>query len=328
MNKKTEEFRKKVVENFIEVLEKEPLNWKKGWNNIIVPFNAVSKNDYNGINRFMLTIISLKRGYSDPRFLTFNQVKQMGLKLSDAKGRGIPVEFWFMKHKETRKGVSWDVFNKLNKEEKDEYVLDSWIHYVFNASHVEGIEPYQNKNEVSKINKNALIEKTATNMKLVINEVPTSNSCFYVPYLDCIKIPPRNTFDNEQVYVSSLLHEMAHATGHENRLNRQIKNEMGSEAYAIEELRAEIASCLLSNSFDIELDDSLLENHQAYVQHWIRSLKNKPAILFEAIKEAEKIADYIDYHAGLIDKTKYEVAVKSNDLKKNKKQINEIEISR
>ena len=36
-----------------------------------------------------------------------------------------------------------------------------------------------------------------------------------------------------------------------------------------------------------------MENHEAYVQDWIGVLENNPNELFAAIKDAEKISDYL-----------------------------------
>jgi hypothetical protein len=65
------------------------------------------------------------------------------------------------------------------------------------------------------------------------------------------------------------------------------------ERYAIEELRAEIASTFVSAEIGMEMPDSVVENHTAYVQHWLAAIKQDPNVLFSAIKEADKIADYM-----------------------------------
>ena len=106
-------------------------------------------------------------------------------------------------------------------------------------------------------------------------------------------------------------HELAHSTGHPDRLNRSIKNIFSSEDYAFEELIAEMTSCFmaLETVSPESLDESNLckytENHKAYVQSWAQSIKDKPDILFKAIKEAEHAADYMDMKAGLLSHLDY-----------------------
>lgn len=67
----------------------------------------------------------------------------------------------------------------------------------------------------------------------------------------------------------------------------------GSEEYAREELRVEIAVSLIACDYGLPASESNTNNHLAYVQSWIETLKNKPDELFKAIKDAEQIAEYI-----------------------------------
>lgn len=94
--------------------------------------------------------------------------------------------------------------------------------------------------------------------------------------------------------MATLLHEAAHATGHESRLNRDMEGAFGSPEYAKEELRAEIASAFTAQILRIDYSQNdYMENHEAYVQNWISVLENEPNELFAAIKDAEKISDYL-----------------------------------
>lgn len=303
MNKKSENFRKQLAEEFISVLEKEPLTWHKGWNNLQgVPFNGSSGHCYKGINRFKLQMISRLRGYDDPRFYTFKQIAKENWKMIDAKGKGIPVEYWFMVDRKTHKGISWQKYYQLEPEEKEQYVLRSTITYVFNAKHIDGLKPYE-KNTVIRDDITLLntISKASQNMKIDIHEMENSDRAYYTPDLDIIVMPPKDSFESMYEYSSTLLHEMAHSTMHSSRLDRKEVR----ISYAIEELRAEISSCFMSNEFGIEMSEKNMENHLAYVQSWISQIKEKPEALVCAIKDANKIANYIEYNAELLNEKEY-----------------------
>ena len=97
---------------------------------------------------------------------------------------------------------------------------------------------------------------------------------------------------SEEMFLSSLWHEMAHSTGHESRLNRQIKNGFGTELYAKEELRAEIASLMMCSKLGIEAGE-MNENHIAYIDSWIKDIKDKPSEIFKACADAEKICEWL-----------------------------------
>ena len=121
----------------------------------------------------------------------------------------------------------------------------------------------------------------------------------YIPDLDEIHMPQKSLFANEYAFAATLLHEMAHASGAEHRMNRDLSGGFGSEKYAIEELRAEIASAFMANEFGINMPDSLLDDHKAYVQSWAKAISNDKNILISAIFDAEKIADYVEDKAEL-----------------------------
>lgn len=310
MNKKSENFRKEIAEEFISVLESEPLKWQQQWNNLnAVPFNGSSGYCYKGINRFYLQLMSIKRGYDDPRFLTFKQIKDKGWHLVDAKGKGLKVEYWFMVDRKTHKGITWKAYELLTREEKEQYVLRSTISYVFNAKHIDGIPPYEKQiiihDDITLLNS---IQKASKNMNIEINEIENNDKAFYSPNLDIIVMPPKNTFYSMYDYTSTLLHEMGHSTMHPTRLDRKEafeSNPFDIEAYAIEELRAEIASCFMANEFGIVMNEDHMKNHLAYVQSWIKNIREKPEVLVSAIKDAGEIANYIEYNAELINEKEY-----------------------
>lgn len=116
---------------------------------------------------------------------------------------------------------------------------------------------------------------------------------FYSPELDAVITPPKERFKDEAAYFKTLLHELSHATGHANRLNRDLSGEPGSMSYAKEELRADIGAAFLMADFGLEFDESHVQNHLAYIQSWAEVLKNDKNVLLEAVKDAEMINDYI-----------------------------------
>ena len=139
------------------------------------------------------------------------------------------------------------------------------------------------------------VEKMQTlieNMGVGYEEVMQDKS-FYSPELDAVITPPKERFKDEAAYFKTLLHELSHATGHANRLNRDLSGEPGSMSHAKEELRADIGAAFLMADFGLEFDESHVQNHLAYIQSWAEVLKNDKNVLLEAVKDAEMINDYI-----------------------------------
>ena len=116
----------------------------------------------------------------------------------------------------------------------------------------------------------------------------------------CSSLP--QYFDSPYAYDSTALHELAHATGAAHRLNRNIKNVFGTEDYAYEELIAEISSCFMSANLQLEQSNEHIENHKAYVQSWIETIREKPESLVKAVQQAEKVDSYMEYKAELLTK--------------------------
>jgi antirestriction protein ArdC len=113
----------------------------------------------------------------------------------------------------------------------------------------------------------------------------------YVPDLDRISMPAPEAFTTREAMVATWAHEQAHSTGHSSRLDRQISNSPGSQAYAREELVAELAAVLITYRLQIGCQ---LENHASYLSHWAQLLKDGgPRVLFQVLSDSRKAADLI-----------------------------------
>lgn len=83
---------------------------------------------------------------------------------------------------------------------------------------------------------------------------------------------------------------MSHATGHPTRLNRPLGGMFGSEAYAKEELRAEIGALFTEADLGISLKGEHYEDHSDYLRSWIGVLQNDYNEFFRACADAEQIS--------------------------------------
>jgi len=122
----------------------------------------------------------------------------------------------------------------------------------------------------------------------------SGNRAFYSPSLDYIQLPNKTSFNNEAGYYGTLFHELAHATGHANRLGRKSILEpsyFGSHEYSKEELVAEMAAAFICGHACIE--NMTIENSAAYINGWLKALKNDKTLLVHAAGQAQKAADYI-----------------------------------
>jgi antirestriction protein ArdC len=111
----------------------------------------------------------------------------------------------------------------------------------------------------------------------------------YVPSQDVIRMPIPGDFAYAGGYYATLLHELAHWTSAPSRCNRQLGKRFGDDAYAAEELIAELGSAFLCAHCRI---DGCLQ-HAAYLDHWLRVLRSDKRAIFTASAAAQKAADYV-----------------------------------
>lgn len=160
--------------------------------------------------------------------------------------------------------------------------------WVFHASQIDGLPP------VKTMEPRPLDERIAEAQKIVDQMgVPISHGgdrAYYSPGADRIQMPERLAFETDGDYMSVLLHENAHATGHPSRLNRKFGERFGDANYALEELRAEMASFDMCRRLGVPFDP---KDHVAYVNQWIKALEEDPKEIMRAATDVEKIMTYL-----------------------------------
>lgn len=297
--------RKLIVDEVLKNLEEGTGLWNAGWNMPRVPESAISKKQYHGVNNFCLSLVAMARGYSDHRWATFKQMEEKGwsFKTDDegnslGKGAGVSIEYFELLDKETGKRLDRSVFNGMTAEEKDEYFSKNVrpirkYYRVFNGDVINGI-PALEKAEINPMERVERVEGlldywNENEAKIVYG----GNQAFYRNSTDEIHLPNRETFFSMQEFYSTALHELGHSTGHKSRLNRDLANTFGSSDYALEELRAEIASMFMEQDMEIEVDAEHKRNNTAYIAAWKKEIKDNPNALFTAITDADKIAKYV-----------------------------------
>ena len=288
----TKEFRKSVADMFVKGLSEEGLNWKQGWATTGELRNAVSNRHYRGLNEFYLKLVSMVHGYKDPRWMTFNQIRDEGYHLEKGS-KGAKVEYWFPFDTIKKKGVSFEEKERLineGKRKNEDFSLIAKYYTVFNGDNISGlpeIELPKNEIEPSKV-----LEQISKGMKVEIYN-DGEDRAFYRPSTDDIHLPLPEVFSSDNEYNAVAFHELGHATGHESRLNRDQSGVFGTSAYAKEELVAEITSAFMAETTGISLEDMNMENHKAYVNGWIASIEDDPEYLMKAISQAHDAADYM-----------------------------------
>ena len=297
--------RKQLVDQVLANLEKGNLFWTQGWVAAGAPESAVTGKKYRGINNLYLSLVAMAENYGDNRWATFRQMEEKGWTFKKdeeghtlGKGKSVSVEYYEMRDKETKRRFDRSVLDGMTFDEQREYMDKNvyWLrkfYRVFNCSLMDGVPA----KEMPMIDVNDRIEKAeaildywnANESKIVYG----GSQAFYRLSTDEVHLPEREKFKSTQSFYDTALHEIGHSTGHESRLNRDLSGGFGSQSYAMEELRAEIASIFMAQDLGIEPSEDRLQNNAAYIQSWKDEIKENPNALFTAIADADKIARYV-----------------------------------
>lgn len=268
-----------ITNRIIEQLEDGIIPWHKPWSGVVSgAYNRVSKKPYSLLNQMLLK--------HDGEYATYKQWKDLGGTVRKGEKSEIVVFWKILNVEETKDG----------KVEKKSIPLLKYIN-VFHVSQVDGVEPKEIKAVEHKPIEEAekIKNEYAKRENLLIKEV-LSDRAFYSPVKDFIQVPCKEQYEDILEFYSTSFHEMVHSTGHKNRLKRLDCTmkfaSFGSEDYSKEELIAEIGSAFLMNHIGIE-STKTFKNSTAYIQSWLRVLKNDNRFIVSASSKAEKAVKYI-----------------------------------
>lgn len=283
-------FHEELAAKLIEQLEQGVAPWQRPWKtgeiSNSLPFNPTTGKRYKGVNA--LNLLSADR--ADPRWLTYNQARAIDAQVRKGE-KATVIQYWqFTEEKTSRDENGRPKVDDEGRELKEHVKLQRprmFMAAVFNGEQVDGLPPLVVERPSWDPIERA--EQILQRSEAVIQHSDRPRA-FYSSAVDAIHMPDRALFPEASGYYSTALHELGHWTGHESRLARDLSNPFGSEAYAREELRAEIASMILGRELGIGHNP---DNHVAYVQSWIEVLKNDPMEIFRAAADAEKIHEYV-----------------------------------
>ena len=283
-------FHEIVAEKLIKQLEAGTAPWQRPWNpgeaSTFLPYNPITDNRYKGINALVL----LSQNRDDQRWMTYKQATDAGAQVRKGE-KGTGIQYWkFVDEHNKKDDTGKPLVDTQGKPVKETVKLERprvFFATVFNAEQIEGLPPIQRQAQTWNPLERAEALLTAGGVPIYYNG---KGRAFYRPLTDSIHLPDRDKFPSAENFYATALHELGHSTGHPDRLNRDLSHPFGSEGYAKEELRAEIASMILGDELGIGHDSN---QHAAYVGSWIKALKEDPLEIFRAAADAEKIQAYV-----------------------------------
>lgn len=304
-------------------------DWQKPWfteGALSWPRNLTGRR-YNGGNALMLMLHAEKEGYKLPVWCTFNAIQKV-LNPERKEGeqqepvhvmkgeKSFPVFLttFTVVHKETKTKIPYDDYKKLSHDEQKEYNVypKNQVFSVFNVAqtNLQQVRPelYAKLEEQCNIKKptvdeafsfpavDAMIEHNAWVCPI---KPQHQDQAYYSISKDIIVVPEKEQFPVPENFYGTLLHEMTHSTGSQDRLNRLKASTFGDKDYAREELVAELGSALVCQQNGIQ--KGLKDDSAAYLKAWLDSLSESPDFIRTVMSDVEKASSVISHRVEEIN---------------------------
>lgn len=243
---------------------------------------------YRGINVLMLWIARSAHGFTSNNWMTYKQSQELGGQVQSGSKGSLVIKYGTFQPS----GANQDAASKSSTDADPAQIPYVRGYKVFNVNQIDNlpaqfypiIEPL-----TADFRSMGRVEQLIDTLGAEIAWDRSRAS--YDRNDDNIQMPPRGSFRNEIECYSTLLHEVAHWTGAKRRLDRQLSGRFGKEAYAMEELIAEMSAAFLCGALGVEHEPG--DNTASYIAIWVMVLKGDTRAIVSAAAKAQEVADYI-----------------------------------
>ena len=293
----TDEYHQQFAERIIRALKERTAPWQKAWQpgERVLPHDFSSGRDYRGGNALYLAMTAFDYGYADPRWGGWRQIREAGGYVRKGE-RGTPIMYVDWRQRRTAGDEDGNPVldgkgrAKLEWVQRDRPLVK--LRYVFNVEQTEGLELRSLQVAAPEWEGLERAEALMRNSGIRVDHV-ADDRAYYNFFENRVVLPERSQFPSQSAYAHTALHELGHATGHPTRMNRPTfvnRGGFGSETYAREELRAEIAAMMTGERLGVGHEP---RHGTAYVSLWIKVLENEPKEMRAAAVDAQRISDWL-----------------------------------
>jgi antirestriction protein ArdC len=278
-----------VTNRIIAAMEQGTAPWIAPWVTSpeqALPANLSSGHRYRGINVLLLNMVQMANAYPLNRWLTFQQARALGGHVRRGQS-GTEVVFFKMLEVDGDRVYACAPAANDGPRHKVVPLLRSFT--VFNAAQVDDLPQALTAPPATSeaFDSNAAAEAVLMACGATIRH--GGDRAFYRPSDDMICLPNKEAFVSPSRYYSVALHEATHWSGHPSRCNRVLLGRQHIEAYAFEELVAELGSAFLCSHVGISNE----LHHASYLSHWLTALRSDKKLIFAAASLAQKAADFL-----------------------------------
>ena len=277
-----------ITSKIIGELEAGRVPWVQPWGTqatkaqLALPRNATTGRPYSGINVLILWGAVIERGFAGQSWLTFRQAQSIGGHVRKGE-RGVTVVY-------ADRFVPSDERQRARETGEDAQAIPFLKRFtVFNVDQCDGLPediattaPLPPPGTIEPAVE-AVIANSGVDFRI------GGDRAFYAPSEDFVQVPPPAAFFEPINWHRTALHELAHASGHPARLNRDLSGRFGSGKYAFEELIAEIAAAFSCAALGIVPT----VRHADYIGAWLDVLREDNRAIVRAASQASRVADYL-----------------------------------
>ncbi|EQB05106.1 ArdC family protein [Sphingobium baderi] len=240
---------------------------------------------YAGINTLYLWALGDAQGYRSRYWMTRRQAQALGGDVRRGEAGAVSVYYSTFRKQETNPDTGRSVDRNIR-------FLRHYI--VFNADQIDGLPAHFHS--VDAPEQPIALSRRQTQIDRFFEAIPAlvrhgGSQAYFTPTFDYIQLPSRSAFQTMDHYASTRCHETIHWSGHADRLARTFGKRFGDNAYAFEELVAEIGAGLCCA--DLGLPNVLHEGHASYVGHWLNILRGDKSAIIHAAAKAEQAFAYL-----------------------------------
>lgn len=273
-----------VTDSIVAMLEGGVKPWAPQWSSEgcgvpAVPTRANGE-AYRGLNILLLWGAAEMKGYRSQTWMTFKQAKELGGCVRKGE-KATPVVYW----------GRFDPKGENGEDGEEKGVLFAKGYSVFNVEQIDGLPDsyFENGAALPEGERIAAADQWAVAIGADIRH--GGSKAFFAPSGDYVQMPPLGVFFEPEAYYSTLAHELTHWSGHKDRLAREFGKRFGSQAYAFEELVAELGAAYAMARLGIAAEPR--EDHASYLASWLKVLKSDKRAIFTAASKAQQACDFL-----------------------------------
>jgi len=275
-----------VTQQLVAQIETGPGTWRMPWHTVPGVFdvrNASTGNRYRGANTVSLALQAIEAEHPTGWWSTYRQWSELCAQVRKGE-RSTRIVKWVPAKREDTEPAPAN-----GSADEDQRTLVPRVYSVFNAAQVDGWTP-PTTTAATVIERDAAADAfiTSTGAQIAYGH----NHAAYQPARDRIELPAPEQFADSEAFYSTTCHELTHWSGHSSRLGRDLSGRFGDDAYAAEELVAELGAAIACAHLGIA--STPRDDHASYLAHWLRILNADPKALFAVAAKSQAAVDYLE----------------------------------